>query len=168
MHSVATALIVRTNDWYLNKDKGKYTGLTFNDLKKAFDTVDRAILLKKLKIYGVTGVEHEWFTSYLNNCRQFCKINGTSLKLKEISCEAGADTEGCTCCTKYRQIFKSKFSCNLSFSYLQKFTMHPSLKIQLFFIHLEQRAKFQLTGQNFTLLGSVVVRPQNDRKSKMT
>ena len=36
-----------TNDWYLNIDKGKYTGLTFIDLKKAFDKVDHEILLKK-------------------------------------------------------------------------------------------------------------------------
>ena len=42
-----------TNDWYLNIDEGKYTGLIFIDLKKAFDTVDHEILLKKLKMYGV-------------------------------------------------------------------------------------------------------------------
>ena len=56
-----------TNDWYLNIDKGKYTGLIFNGLKKAFDTFDYEILLKKLKMYGVTGLEHDWFTSYLDN-----------------------------------------------------------------------------------------------------
>ena len=46
LHSVATALMASTNDWYLNIDKGKYTGLIFIDLKKAFDTVDHEILLK--------------------------------------------------------------------------------------------------------------------------
>ena len=39
-----------------------------------------------MKIYGVTGLEHECFIFYLNNRRQFCKINGTSSQLKEISC----------------------------------------------------------------------------------
>ena len=29
--------MARTNDWYLNKDRGKYTGLIFIELKKAFD-----------------------------------------------------------------------------------------------------------------------------------
>ena len=37
--SVATALLASTNDWYLNIGTGKYTGLIFIDLKKAFDTV---------------------------------------------------------------------------------------------------------------------------------
>ena len=44
------ALMASTNDCYLNMDKGKYTGLIFIDLKKAFDTVDHKILLKKLKM----------------------------------------------------------------------------------------------------------------------
>ena len=51
LHSVATALMAGTNDWYLNIDKGKYTGLIFIDLKKVFDTVDHEILLEKLKMY---------------------------------------------------------------------------------------------------------------------
>ena len=56
LHSVATAFMASTSDWYLNIDKGKYTGLIFIDVKKAFDTVDHEILLEKLKMYGVTGL----------------------------------------------------------------------------------------------------------------
>ena len=86
LHSVATALLASTNDWYLNIDKGKYTGLIFIDLKKAFDTVDHKILLKKLKMYGVTGLEHDWFTSYLDNRKQFCRVDGTSSGERGINC----------------------------------------------------------------------------------
>ena len=86
LHSVATALMASTNDWYLNIDKGKYTGLIFIDLKKAFDTVDREILLEKLKMYGVTGLDHDWFKSYLDNRKQFCRINGSSSDVKGINC----------------------------------------------------------------------------------
>ena len=77
-----------TNDWYLNIGKGKYTGLIFIDLKKAFDTVDHEILLKKLKMYGVTSLEHDWFTSHLDNRKQFCGVDGTSSDVKGINCGA--------------------------------------------------------------------------------
>ena len=39
-------------------------------------------------MYGVTGLEHDWFTSYLDNRKQFCKINGSSSDMKEINCGA--------------------------------------------------------------------------------
>ena len=86
LHSVATALLASTNDWYLNIDKGKYTGLVFIDLKKAFDTVDHKILLQKMNMYGVTGLEHDWFTSYLKNRKQFCRVDGTSSDVRRINC----------------------------------------------------------------------------------
>ena len=86
LHSVATALMASTNDWYLNIDKRKYTGLIFIDLKKAFDTVDHEILLTKLKLYEVTGLEHDWFTSYLDNSKQFCRVDGTASDVKKINC----------------------------------------------------------------------------------
>ena len=47
LHSVVTCLMENTDDWYLNIEKGEYTGLIFIDLKKAFDTMDHDILLQK-------------------------------------------------------------------------------------------------------------------------
>ena len=43
----------------------------FLDLKKAFDTVDHKILLKKT---GIRGVPNAWFASYLSNRKQFVSI----------------------------------------------------------------------------------------------
>ena len=57
-------------------DDGKYSAGVFVDLKKAFDTVDHNILLKKLDYYGVRGIANEWFASYLKNRKQFVSIGG--------------------------------------------------------------------------------------------
>ena len=59
LQSVATTPLVSTSDWYLNIDK--VTDLIFINLKKAFDTANHALLLKKMKIYGATSLAHEWF-----------------------------------------------------------------------------------------------------------
>ena len=86
LHSVVTCLLKCTNDWYLDMDKGQYTSMIFVDLKKAFDTVNHEILLKKLEKYGVIGFENAWFASYLCNRRQFCRVNGVSSGLDDINC----------------------------------------------------------------------------------
>ena len=62
-----------------------HRGFDFYDLKKAFDTVDHNILLQKLAKYGVNGLEHDWFASYFNNRKQFCKVNGVSSNISDIN-----------------------------------------------------------------------------------
>ena len=85
LHSVVSCLLNCTNDWYVNIDRGKFTAMIFIDLKKAFDTVDHQILLNRMRNYGIDGLEHQWFSSYLDNRRQFCKVNGVSSDLAEIN-----------------------------------------------------------------------------------
>ena len=45
-------------------DNGFVTGVLFIDLKKAFDTVNHDILVKKLRYYGIDNNELLWFKSY--------------------------------------------------------------------------------------------------------
>ena len=50
----------------------------FNDLKKAFDTLDHKTLLRKLQCYGVRGIFYKWFESYLSNRYQCVHVNNCS------------------------------------------------------------------------------------------
>ncbi len=47
----------------------------FCDLKKAFDTCNHDILLKKLYKLGIRNTELEWFRSYLTDRKQFVTID---------------------------------------------------------------------------------------------
>ena len=67
-------------------DKGKYGCGIFIDLRKAFDTVNHGILLKKLEHNGIRGNMLDWFQSYLSDRKQYVDINGKSSKLLEITC----------------------------------------------------------------------------------
>lgn len=70
----------------LNKDEPEYTLGVFLDLKKAFDTVDHSILLKKLNNYGFRGTTLEWFKNYLNDRTQYVSIDNCNSKLQNVNC----------------------------------------------------------------------------------
>ena len=86
MHSVLSCLLKCTNDWYLSLDKGNFTSVTFIDLKKAFDTVNHEILLKKIYLYGIKDKEFYWFRSYLSHRKQGCKVGGYISTYEDITC----------------------------------------------------------------------------------
>ena len=72
--STCFSLLRTTNEWLVNMDKGLINGVVFLDLKKAFDTVDHDILIKKLEFYGIKNNTLCWFISYLSHRKQVCKV----------------------------------------------------------------------------------------------
>ena len=71
-----TSLVHVTNRWLKNIDDGKVTGIVFIDLRKAFDTVDHAIMTQKLENFGVKGITNAWFKSYLADRSQVVCLEG--------------------------------------------------------------------------------------------
>ena len=47
LHSTLTALLETKDNWSVNIDRGLLNGVIFIDLKKAFDTNDHEIILRK-------------------------------------------------------------------------------------------------------------------------
>ena len=62
--------------------------MTIIDLKKAFDTVNQEILLKKLYLYCIREKEFRWFRPYLWNRKHCCKVNGQMSELGDVTCGA--------------------------------------------------------------------------------
>ena len=59
-----------------NRDKDKFSCAIYLDLSKAFDTVDKSILLKKLEHYGIRGIGLTLLENYLTNRKQCVTIDG--------------------------------------------------------------------------------------------
>ena len=62
----------------------KFTGVSFLDIKKAFDTVDHDILINKLEHYGIRGTANDLLKSYLSQRKQSIVIDEQSSKLYPI------------------------------------------------------------------------------------
>ena len=84
--STSLAILELVENITTSIDDCKSTVGIFIDLKKAFDTVDHDILIKKLDHYGVRGVANRWICSYLMNRSQYVCINDTSSECMKVTC----------------------------------------------------------------------------------
>jgi hypothetical protein len=73
-HSCETAVNFVLADWKENLENEKTTIAVFLDFRRAFETIDRTILLYKLEKYGFKGNAYKWFENYLKNRRQNTKV----------------------------------------------------------------------------------------------
>ena len=87
MHSTRTvALLETTNNRSINIDNGLLNGVLFVDLKKAFDTIDHEIILRKFANYGADKSALQFFASYLRNRSQKCSVNGALSSASKLTC----------------------------------------------------------------------------------
>ena len=83
--STCHALLEITNNIYEHLNVGQNVLGLYLDLKKAFDTVDHTILLKKLHYYGIRGLSHDLLASYLSNRKQCIYVNQVYSNILNIS-----------------------------------------------------------------------------------
>ena len=83
-HSTQHAIITLVDRITSSLDSGDLAIGVFLDLKKAFDTVDHHILIKKLFSYGIRGNTLKWFQSYLTDRSQFVSYDGIESKVLPI------------------------------------------------------------------------------------
>ena len=83
-HSTQTCFYRGIDDWidYINK----ITRACLLDISQCFDSINHAILLKKLEMYDIIGTELDWFSSYLRGRYQFANFNNETSEPCEITC----------------------------------------------------------------------------------
>jgi len=73
--STETALQLLLDNIYSTADAGKLTFLVSLDLSASFDTIDHAVLLKRLNCtFDITGTVYSWLQSYLTGRTQSVRI----------------------------------------------------------------------------------------------
>lgn len=85
-YSTTLALVEVIDNIMQHLDNGETVLGIFFDLQKAFDTVNHEVLLHKLYHYGVRGIVHQWFESYLSDRYQYTFVNNKSSPLAKVTC----------------------------------------------------------------------------------
>ena len=92
-HSTETAVLSVLEGLLTKSDQKLVSVLALLDLSAAFDTLDHAILLRRLEsTFGISGVALSWFESYLSDRTQSVMDDG----LKSTRCSSRISPRTCT------------------------------------------------------------------------
>ena len=84
-HATESSLLSIKNDVHLVFTKGEATAVVILDQSAAFDTTDHGMFLDSLKSwFGVSGVDLDWFMSYLSVHVQCIKIGSILSDAKKL------------------------------------------------------------------------------------
>ena len=82
-HSTDTCLLYLHDHIKSEISLGKFVGIVLLDVQKAFDSVDHEMLCEKIKL---TGIDPEWFRSYLTSRKQSVLVNNCMSSELTIKC----------------------------------------------------------------------------------
>ncbi len=83
--SIHHAIIHNLNFVSLNLNSGSKCNLILLDIKRAFDSTDRGILLSKLEKAGIRGFFLKWLSDYMSHREMFIRVNGVTSNSSFIS-----------------------------------------------------------------------------------
>ena len=86
IHSTIHAIHEFVDQVITSFEEKETTNGVFLDLSKAFDTIDHRILLNKLDLHIMRGMDLEWFRIYLSNIKQFVQFKDTKSSPPTILC----------------------------------------------------------------------------------
>ena len=83
--STQDAVLELNDDIFKSLNVHHYTGATYIDYKKAFDTISHSMLIAKLPKYGFSELVMKWFESYLQGRKQKTIANGCHSDWESVS-----------------------------------------------------------------------------------
>ena len=84
--STQQAIVTLVDRITKSQDIGDIVTTLLIDLKKAFDTIDHRILLRKLYSYGIRGTMFKWIEGYLTGRSQYVIFDGKVSETRSIKC----------------------------------------------------------------------------------
>jgi NADPH-dependent 7-cyano-7-deazaguanine reductase QueF len=84
-HSCEAVMLEICDKWLCDLEEKKNVIVVFLDLRRAFETVNRVLLLKKMQAIGIGGNVLSWFDSYLSNRFQKVNFRGSYSKCLKVN-----------------------------------------------------------------------------------
>ena len=88
-HSIQQAIISLVEKITRSLDSRDIVIVIFLDLKKAFDTVNHRIMIRKLYAYGIRGSILNWFISYLEDRSHYVAFDEAHSTTQPIKLNVG-------------------------------------------------------------------------------
>ncbi|CAB3981517.1 Hypothetical predicted protein, partial [Paramuricea clavata] len=83
-HATSSVLLRVRDDILKAMKKGEITLIAFADFSKAFDTVDLAVIIKKLHAIGFSHFSFNWILNYLTGRKQLVQVNDSQSELADV------------------------------------------------------------------------------------